>query len=325
MSELPRSDEELALVELARRVLPAGSFGNLPPDIVIREGRGGRVWDISGNEYVDFLLGSGPMFIGHCHPDVMAAVQAQIPAGHDVLRQQRTRDPVGSHHCRCGSLRREGALRQQRNRGGRLRHARRPRVPRPRQDTEVRGRLSRHERLQPDEPGTEAARQFPAGGAGFARHPAQRARRDDHRAVQRRGDGGQSDPRTPRRIGRRHRRAVPAAAAAEAGFPSGTARCVHGTWRSADLRRGGHGVPLCLWRGAGVLRRDARSLHAGKNHRRRISTRGDRRARGHHGAVRSRQGRRRSLPDADRHAVRQSGRRGRRPGDARDSAAARRV
>jgi glutamate-1-semialdehyde 2,1-aminomutase len=81
MSELPRSEEELALVDLARRVLPAGSFGNLPPDIVIREGRGGRVWDISGNEYVDFLLGSGPMFIGHCHPDVMAAVQAQIPRG----------------------------------------------------------------------------------------------------------------------------------------------------------------------------------------------------------------------------------------------------
>jgi glutamate-1-semialdehyde 2,1-aminomutase len=69
------------LAELARRVLPGGSFGNLPPDIVIREGRGGRVWDVSGNEYVDFLLGSGPMFIGHCHPDVMAAVQAQIPRG----------------------------------------------------------------------------------------------------------------------------------------------------------------------------------------------------------------------------------------------------
>ncbi len=81
MSELKRSDEELELIELARRVLPAGSFGNLPADIVVREGRGARVWDVSGNEYVDFLLGSGPMFIGHCHPDVMAAVQAQIPHG----------------------------------------------------------------------------------------------------------------------------------------------------------------------------------------------------------------------------------------------------
>jgi glutamate-1-semialdehyde 2,1-aminomutase len=81
MSELPRSDEELALAELARRVLPAGSFGNLSSDIVIREGRGGRVWDVSGNEYVDFLLGSGPMFIGHNHPEVTAAALAQIPHG----------------------------------------------------------------------------------------------------------------------------------------------------------------------------------------------------------------------------------------------------
>ena len=56
MSELKRSDEELELVELARRVLPAGSFGNLPAELVIREGRGARVWDVSGNEYVDYLL-----------------------------------------------------------------------------------------------------------------------------------------------------------------------------------------------------------------------------------------------------------------------------
>src|SRR5579871_5351010 len=74
-------DEEQQLLDLAQRVLPGGSFGNLAGDIVIREGRGGRVWDVSGNEYVDFLLGSGPMFIGHCHPDVMAAVQEQIKHG----------------------------------------------------------------------------------------------------------------------------------------------------------------------------------------------------------------------------------------------------
>ncbi|MGE4048372.1 MAG: aspartate aminotransferase family protein [Acetobacteraceae bacterium] len=81
MAELPRSDKEMALVAMARRVLPGGSFGNLSSDIVIAEGRGGRVWDVSGNEYVDFLLGSGPMFAGHAHPDVVAAVQAQIPRG----------------------------------------------------------------------------------------------------------------------------------------------------------------------------------------------------------------------------------------------------
>ncbi len=73
--------EEAALIERARRVLPAGSFGNFAADIVIRDGRGGRVRDVSGREYVDYLLGSGPMFIGHAHPEVVEAVQAQIPRG----------------------------------------------------------------------------------------------------------------------------------------------------------------------------------------------------------------------------------------------------
>ncbi len=81
MPELPRSVEEMDLVALARRVLPGGSFGNLASDIVIDHGRAGRVWDVSGNEYVDFLLGSGPLFAGHCHPDVVAAVQAQAAKG----------------------------------------------------------------------------------------------------------------------------------------------------------------------------------------------------------------------------------------------------
>jgi glutamate-1-semialdehyde 2,1-aminomutase len=71
----------MGLVALARRVLPGGSFGNLSSDIVIAEGRAGRVRDVSGNEYVDFLLGSGPMFVGHAHPHVVEAVQAQIPRG----------------------------------------------------------------------------------------------------------------------------------------------------------------------------------------------------------------------------------------------------
>jgi glutamate-1-semialdehyde 2,1-aminomutase len=81
MNDLPRSDRELALAATARRVLPGGGFGNLSSDIIIAEGKGGRVRDVSGNEYVDFLLGSGPMFIGHAHPKVVAAVQALIAKG----------------------------------------------------------------------------------------------------------------------------------------------------------------------------------------------------------------------------------------------------
>src|SRR3954463_15074652 len=67
--------------ETAKRVLPAGGFGNFAPEVILREGKGGRVWDVEGREYVDYLLGSGPMFIGHGHPEVVEAGQAQIPKG----------------------------------------------------------------------------------------------------------------------------------------------------------------------------------------------------------------------------------------------------
>ncbi|MET4701200.1 glutamate-1-semialdehyde 2,1-aminomutase [Constrictibacter sp. MBR-5] len=81
MSKLVRSDAERDLVDTARRVLPGGTFGNFPGDIVIRSGNAGRVTDVSGNEYVDYLLGSGPMFVGHNHPEVNAAVQEQLGRG----------------------------------------------------------------------------------------------------------------------------------------------------------------------------------------------------------------------------------------------------
>jgi glutamate-1-semialdehyde 2,1-aminomutase len=73
--------EETALVARARQVLPAGSFGNFPAEVILHEGRGGRVWDVAGREYVDFLLGSGPMFIGHGHPEVLDAVREQLARG----------------------------------------------------------------------------------------------------------------------------------------------------------------------------------------------------------------------------------------------------
>ena len=81
MTQRAITDIEAAIVERARKVLPAGGFRNVSFDVVIREGRGGRVWDESGNEYLDFLLGSGPMLVGHAHPHVTAAVQEQVAKG----------------------------------------------------------------------------------------------------------------------------------------------------------------------------------------------------------------------------------------------------
>jgi glutamate-1-semialdehyde 2,1-aminomutase len=80
---------EQELIDKAKRVLPGGSFGNFPGDIVIREGRGGRVWDENGKEYVDFLLGSGPMLVGHAHPEVTAAAQARVAQGTTFFANNR--------------------------------------------------------------------------------------------------------------------------------------------------------------------------------------------------------------------------------------------
>ncbi|HYB08196.1 MAG TPA: aminotransferase class III-fold pyridoxal phosphate-dependent enzyme [Alphaproteobacteria bacterium] len=89
MTVATQTDFETALVETAKRVLPGGTFGNFAPDVVIREGRGGRVWDENGKEYVDYLLGSGPMLIGHAHPEVNAAVAAQVPQGTTFFANNR--------------------------------------------------------------------------------------------------------------------------------------------------------------------------------------------------------------------------------------------
>lgn len=65
----------------ANEVLPAGGFGNFDPGIIISRGEGSRVWDEDDNEYIDYLIGSGPMLLGHGHPEVMEAVLEQLPKG----------------------------------------------------------------------------------------------------------------------------------------------------------------------------------------------------------------------------------------------------
>src|SRR3984885_5915721 len=89
MSAQMTSQVQDGLIETAKRVLPGGTFGNLPGDVVIREGRGGHVWDEDGKEYVDFLLGSGPMLVGHAHPEVTAAAQERIAQGTTFFANNR--------------------------------------------------------------------------------------------------------------------------------------------------------------------------------------------------------------------------------------------
>ena len=81
MAQRRTSQRELELLAKANRVLPGGKLGNIGADIIVDRGMGSHVWDVSGNEYIDYLLGSGPMLVGHSHPEVVAVVTRQLERG----------------------------------------------------------------------------------------------------------------------------------------------------------------------------------------------------------------------------------------------------
>jgi glutamate-1-semialdehyde 2,1-aminomutase len=78
----PRSSEYFAR---GKKVMPGGvpsSFQtNEPWPVYIERGRGADVWDVDGNEYVDFHNGFGVMCVGHANPTIAAAVNEQVANG----------------------------------------------------------------------------------------------------------------------------------------------------------------------------------------------------------------------------------------------------
>lgn len=80
----------------ARRRMPGGvssSWQTAPPHpIYLERGEGSRVWDIDGNEFVDYHNGYGVMAVGHAHPKVVEAVQRRIELGSHFA--QPTRDAL---------------------------------------------------------------------------------------------------------------------------------------------------------------------------------------------------------------------------------------
>jgi glutamate-1-semialdehyde 2,1-aminomutase len=62
-------EQQLALYRRALRTLPGGTDSNFrawgEATIYVDRGKGGHVWDVDGNEYVDLRLGYGPVILGH--------------------------------------------------------------------------------------------------------------------------------------------------------------------------------------------------------------------------------------------------------------------
>ena len=73
------------LYEQAVGVFPSGITHDnrflQPFPIYCNRGEGAHKWDVDGHEYVDYVGGHGALLLGHSHPDVVKAVQAQMPLG----------------------------------------------------------------------------------------------------------------------------------------------------------------------------------------------------------------------------------------------------
>jgi len=78
----PRSQQ---LYEEALRTFPSGVTHDIrytPPfPIFIDHAQGSRKWDVDENEYVDYVMGHGALFLGHVHPEITEAVVEQAQKG----------------------------------------------------------------------------------------------------------------------------------------------------------------------------------------------------------------------------------------------------
>ena len=89
-----RYARSLNQIERARRTIPGGvatamRAAQRPVPLVIERAAGSRMVDVDGNEYVDYVLGFGPMLLGHSPPEVIEAVREQLGRGFTYGAQHR--------------------------------------------------------------------------------------------------------------------------------------------------------------------------------------------------------------------------------------------
>jgi acetylornithine/N-succinyldiaminopimelate aminotransferase len=74
-----------ALRARAKKVIPSGMYGHMNVTLLpsgypqfYAAGKGTRLWDADGNEYLDFLAGISVLNVGHCHPRLVEVVREQV-------------------------------------------------------------------------------------------------------------------------------------------------------------------------------------------------------------------------------------------------------
>jgi len=73
------------MFERAGKVIPGGVHSNArylkPYPLFFSKAKGNKVWDLDGNEYVDYFVNHGAIVLGHAYPQVDEAVRKQMESG----------------------------------------------------------------------------------------------------------------------------------------------------------------------------------------------------------------------------------------------------
>src|SRR5689334_17945488 len=86
--EVRSQRESHELFERSRQLFPGGvnspvrAFGGVGGEpFIVQRGEGSRIWDVDGNEYIDFVLSWGPLILGHAAPAVLDALSDTMQRG----------------------------------------------------------------------------------------------------------------------------------------------------------------------------------------------------------------------------------------------------
>ena len=255
-----RHPKSAALYERARAVIPGGITHDgrhlKPFPIYVDRAQGPRKWDVDGHELIDYWMGHGALFLGHCHPAVVKAMQEQAARGTHLGASHELEVRWAELVCKLipsaemvrftmsGTEATHLAMRIARAYTGRTRV------------------LKFHGHFHGWHDGVVAAVNPPydvpmsAGVPAATLGPAPPVPAQRHQGGGHAAPAGRRGGRHPRARGRavRHHAHHPR-------LPPGTARSHRAARRRPHLRRGDHGLPLLSRRRAGVLRR-----HPGHDH-----------------------------------------------------------
>jgi len=80
-----RTPRSLELLERTKPLIPTGHAGGmwyqLPYPVLLERGKGSRIWDVDGNEYLDLRIGDWVLIHGHCNDHIRDAIVAQLDKG----------------------------------------------------------------------------------------------------------------------------------------------------------------------------------------------------------------------------------------------------